>query len=214
MTKKFLLVCSLLILLSLGASASFSNERFSSPVPPSKGQWGFALEGSLPLYSEPDARSDSEYVELPDKWFKVPGAVRDGEGNMWYKVKIGKDTGWLAQNGILLKMGGKSKALLDLYDTYARNMKKAKKAPELFISEDPAECKAFLGFNPLGMTETSIQKRLGTPTARYTDFIESQFTTFSYELPTKNMTFDVCMLDGKVYAIELRNGTAGDIKIN
>ncbi|MBR6901586.1 MAG: hypothetical protein IKN30_05945, partial [Synergistaceae bacterium] len=88
------------------------------------------------------------------------------------------------------------------------------KNPGLFTSEDPAECKAFLGFNPLGMTETSIQKRLGTPTVRYTDFIESQFTTFSYELPTKNMTFDVCMLDGKVYAIELRSGRADEIKLN
>ena len=93
-------------------------------------------------------------------------------------------------------------------------MKKAQKSPELFISEDPNECKAFLGFNPLGMSETSIQKRLGTPTARYTDYFEPQFTTLAYEFPHKDMTFDVCMENGKVYTIRLNNRKAGKISFN
>ena len=186
----------------------------AQPVAPSKGQWALALEGSLPLYQAPNSKAESAYVELPDKWLKVPSAVRDHDDNLWYKVQIGKEKGWLAQNGVLLKMGPKSKTASDLYETYARNMKKAKKAPELFETGDPDECKAFLGFNPLGMSEASIQKRLGTPTMRYTDYIESQFTTFSYELPTKNMTFDVCMLDGKVCSIALRDGRADEIKLN
>jgi len=213
MSKKFLLLfvlsaCVLNFPISLDAQ-----ERTMQPVP-SKGQWAFALENSLPVYEQPDAKADAETVEFPESWLKLLGSRRDEEGSLWYKVKIGKKIGWLAQNGVLLKIGPKSKTASDLYDTYAKNTKKAKKNPELFASEDPAECKAFLGFNPLGMSEASIQKRLGTPTARYTDFIESQFTTFSYELPTKNITFDVCMQDGKVYAIELRSGRAGDIKLN
>ncbi len=209
MSKKFLLLFVLSICLF-----NFSFAANAQPVPPSKGQWVFALENSLPLYENPDARADAEDIEVPEKWLKVLSSVRDSEANLWLKVKVNKKVGWLAQNGVLLKVGPKSKTASDLYDNYAKNNKKSKKNPGLFTSEDPAECKAFLGFNPLGMTETSIQKRLGTPTVRYTDFIESQFTTFSYELPTKNMTFDVCMLDGKVYAIELRSGRADEIKLN
>ena len=37
---------------------------------------------------------------------------------------------------------------------------------------------------------------------------------FSASCLMKNITFDVCMQDGKVYAIELRSGRAGDIKLN
>ncbi|MBQ9419386.1 MAG: hypothetical protein IJU31_03300 [Synergistaceae bacterium] len=203
-----------LILLSLAVVVFSPVVSDAHPAAPSKGQWAFALEGSLPLYQAPDSKSDSAYVEVPEQWLKVPSAVKDNEDNMWYKVQIGKETGWLAQNGVLLKMGPKSKAASDLYDAYAKKMRKAKKNPGLFTTEDPAECKEFLGFNPLGMNETSIQKRLGKPTARYTDYIESQFTTFSYELPTKNMTFDVFLQNGKVYAIELRNGSAEEIKLN
>ena len=64
------------------------------------------------------------------------------------------------------------------------------------------------------MTETSIQKRLGTPTARYTDYFEPQYTTLAYELPHKNMTFDVCMENGKVYTIRLNNGRVGKALLN
>ena len=207
MTKKFALMFMIVAFCVSSASAQ-------SPNPPSKGQWAFPFEGSLPLYQAPNAKADSEQIQLPEEWLKVPSAVRDSENNLWYKVKIGKETGWLAQNGILLKMGPKSRTASELYDNYARNMKKAKKDPELFTTEDPAECKAFLGFNAIGMNETSIQKRLGTPTARYTDYIETQYTTFYYELPSKNITFDVHMLDGKVCAIGLHNGRAGDVTFN
>ncbi len=210
MLRKILL---LLFLVSL-PFASYAQDRVSLPVPPSKGQWAFALEDSLPLYQNPDSKADVEYIELPEEWLKVISAVRDNEGNLWCKIKVGKFSGWLAQNGILLKMGPKSKTASDLYDAYARKMKKAQKSPELFISEDPNECKAFLGFNPLGMSETSIQKRLGTPTARYTDYFEPQFTTLAYEFPHKDMTFDVCMENGKVYTIRLNNRQAGKISFN
>ena len=128
MLRKILL---LLFLVSL-PFASYAQDRVSLPVPPSKGQWAFALEDSLPLYQNPDSKADVEYIELPEEWLKVISAVRDNEGNLWCKIKVGKFSGWLAQNGILLKMGPKSKAASDLYDTYARNMKKAKEC--LFLN--------------------------------------------------------------------------------
>ena len=205
MLKKILLLLFLIIL-------PFS--ACAQPVPPSKGRWALPLETSLPLYQAPDAKADSEYVELSEEWLKVPKAVRDEDNNLWYKVKIGKESGWLAQNGILLKMGPKSRTASELYEAYSKKMKKAKKAPDLFTTEDPDECREFLGFNAIGMNENSIQKRLGTPTARYTDYIETQYTTFYYEFPSKNITFDVHMLDGKVCAIGLHNGRAGDVTFN
>lgn len=210
MSKKFTIGIIIFAFILAGVPSGAAQ----SPKAPSKGRWAFPLEGTLPLYEAPDAKSDSEQIELPEEWLKVPSAVRDSENNLWYKVKIGKTTGWLAQNGILLKMGPKSRTVSELYDKYAGNMKKAKKTPELFTTEDPSECKAFLGFNAIGMNEASIEKRLGTPTARLTDYIETQYTTFYYEFPGKNITFDVHMLDGKVCAIGLHNGMAGEVKFN
>ena len=211
MLRKILILLSLVLVFASVASAQ---DRTLSPVAPSKGQWAYALEDSLPLYEAPNAKADVEYVEPPEEWLKVISSVRDDEDNLWCKVKIGKSSGWLAQNGILFKGGPKSKTASDLYSAYEKKMKKANKTPELFASEDPSECKEFLGFNPLGMTETSIQKRLGKPTARYTDYFEPQFTTLAYEFPNKDMTFDVCMENGKVYTIRLNNGRVGTISLN
>lgn len=196
----------LILLLLVFASSAYAQDRDLPSSAPSKGQWAYPLEDSLPLYHEPNEKADVEYVELPEEWLKVIESSRDGEDNLWCKIKVGKYSGWLAQNGILFKGGSKSKTASDLYNAYERKMKKAGKAPELFTS-DPGECKEFLGFNPLGMSETSISKRLGTPTTRYTDYFEPQFTTLAYELPNKDMTFNVCMENGKVYTIRLNNGT-------
>ena len=211
MLKKILILLSLVFIF---VSSSFAQDRTFSPVAPSKGQWAFALEDSLPLYNAPDSKADVEYIELPEEWLKVLSTARDVDGSLWCKVKIGKNSGWLAQNGVLFKGGPKSKTASDLYSAYEKKMKKANKAPELFASEDPSECKEFLGFNPLGMNETSIQKRLGQPTARYTDYFEPQFTTLTYEFPHKNMTFNVCMENGKVYTIRLDSGRVGTISLN
>ena len=211
MSRKILILLSLVLIF---VPAAYAQDRTFSPVAPSKGQWVFALEDSLPLYKSPNAKADVEYIEPPEDWLKVLSTARDDEDNLWCKVKIGKNSGWLAQNGILFKGGPKSKTASDLYNAYEKKMKKANKTPELFSSEDPSECKEFLGFNPLGMTETSIQKRLGKPTARYTDYFEPQFTTLAYELPNKKMIFNVCMENGKVYTIRLENGRVGTISLN
>jgi len=203
----------LILLLLIFASSASAQDRIVSAAP-SKGQWAYALEDLLPLYDGPSMKADAEYVEFPEEWLKVLDTARDSENNLWCKVKVGKSSGWLAQNGILFKVGPKSKTASDLYNAYEKKMKKANKNPELFASEDPSECKEFLGFNPLGMSETSIQKRLGKPTARYSDYFEPQFTTLTYEFPNKDMTFNVCMENGKVYTIKLNNGRVGAISIN
>jgi len=198
----------LILLLLIFASSASAQDRIVSAAP-SKGQWAYALEDLLPLYDAPSMKADAEYVEFPEEWLKVVSSVRDSEDNLWCKIKFEGREGWLAQNGILFKDGPQSQTALELYKAYEKRMKKAKKSPEFFASEDPAECKEFLGFNPLGMTETSIRKRLGKPTARYTDYFEPQFTTLAYEISHKNMTFDVCMENGRVYTIRLNNGRIG-----
>ena len=138
MSKKVLLVLLLLIF----ASCASAQDRTVSPAAPSKGQWVFALEDSLPLYEDPNPKADVEYVELPEAWLKVVSTVRDAENNLWCRIKIGKKSGWLAQNGILFKVGPKSKTASDLYDGYEKKMKKAKKIPELQV-KIPVNAKNF-----------------------------------------------------------------------
>ena len=115
--KKFL---ALMLMLAALVGTAFAEK---SPIPPQKGQWGFALEDSLPLYKEADSESDSEYVKFDDdEWFKVPSAVRDDNNRLWYKVKIGRRSGWLAQEGVRLKLqAGKSKSATNLYKSYQKN---------------------------------------------------------------------------------------------
>lgn len=88
--------------------------------PPSKGQWALALESYMLLYSKADSRASNTEIEMPDKWLSVPSAVRDENNYLWYKVTVNGKSGWLPQNGIRLKMGGKSKSASNLYKTYVK----------------------------------------------------------------------------------------------
>lgn len=99
------------------SSASFAA---SGPVPPSKGQWALALESYSLLYTKADRGASSTEIEMPDKWLSVPSAVRDDNNYLWYKVTVNGKSGWLPQNGIRLKMGGKSKSASNLYKTYVK----------------------------------------------------------------------------------------------
>ena len=181
--KKF--VVALLLVAAFVATAF----AVDSPLPPQKGQWGFALEDSLPLYEKADADSDSEYVEFDSKWFSVPSAVRDSDNNLWYKVKIGKKSGWLAQNGVRLKLqnGGKSKAAAKIY--------KNKTADSL-----------------IGLSQNDIRKKLGTPTMRETPYDESDVSILSYELAgKKEMTLVIRIKDDEVTDADFYNARAGQI---
>ena len=113
MTKKALLSAIILTLL-------FATSSFALPNPPSKGQWAYPLEEYLPLHRKADGNSSSEETAMPQKWISVPSATRDRNNYLWYKVSINGKTGWLPQNGILLKMGGKSKSASDIYKNYAK----------------------------------------------------------------------------------------------
>jgi len=161
MSKKFAFAFTLATLL-VCASVAFAGK---SPIPPSKGQWGFALETSLPLYEKADSDSDSEYVDFDDdEWFKVPSAIRDKDNNLWYKVKIGKREGWLAQNGVRLKLqnGGKSKIATNYYKKYQKNKKAL--------------------HSLLGLSQDEVRSTLGTPTMRETPYEESEVNILSFEL--------------------------------
>ena len=186
MSKKFVLAFAAILVL---ASAAFAEK---SPTPPSKGQWGFALEDSLPLYEKADYDSDSEYVEFDDdEWFKVPSAIRDKENNLWYKVKIGKREGWLAQNGVRLKLqnGGKSKIASNLYKKYQKNKSALRSL--------------------LGLTQDEVRSKLGTPTMRETPYEENEVNILSFELADRNMTLVVTLRDGEVEKAAFYNGRAG-----
>ena len=179
--KKF--VVALLLVVAFVASAF----ALDSPIPPQKGQWGFALEESLPLYEKADADSDSEYVDFDIKWFKVPSAVRDDDNNLWYKVTIGKKSGWLAQNGVRLKLqnGGKSKAAAALY--------KKKNADSL-----------------KGLSQKDLRKKLGTPTMRETPYDQADVNILSYELAGKKaVTLVVTLEDEVVIDAVFYNARAG-----
>ena len=187
MMKKFALASAFAAML-VCASVAFA--YVASPVPPSKGQWGFALESSLPLYEKADSNSDSEYVDFDGEWFKVPSAVRDDDNMLWYKVKIGKKSGWLAQNGVRLKLqAGKSKSATNLYKSYRKN--KSALQPLLGLDQD------------------EIRSKLGTPTMRETPYEEADVNILSYELSDRNMTLVVTLRDGEVDEARFFDGRAG-----
>ncbi|MBQ7559104.1 MAG: hypothetical protein IJT20_02535 [Synergistaceae bacterium] len=188
MSKKFAFISVILASLLVCVSAAFA--YVASPVPPSKGQWGFALESSLPLYEKADSNSDSEYVDFDGEWFKVPSAVRDNDNMLWYKVKIGKKSGWLAQNGIRLKLqAGKSKSATNLYKSYRKN--KSALQPLLGLDQD------------------EIRSKLGTPTMRETPYEEADVNILSYELSDRNMTLVVTLRGGEVEEARFFDGRAG-----
>ena len=180
MMKKFLVA---LLLVVAVVSSAFA---LDSPIPPSKGQWGFALEESLPLYKKADFDSDSEYVDFDIKWFKVPSAVRDSDNNLWYQVTIGKKKGWLAQNGVRLKLqnGGKSKAATNIYK---------KKAAKSLI----------------GLSQDEIRSKLGTPTMRETPYDESNVNILQYELSGVDKTLVIRIEDDEVTEVEFYDARAG-----
>ena len=66
---------------------------------------------------------------MPQKWISVPSAVRDSNNYLWYKVSVNGKTGWLPQNGIRLKMGGKSKSAANLYSNYVKARRKIMNRP-------------------------------------------------------------------------------------
>ena len=183
--KKFL---ALMLMLAALVGTAFAEK---SPIPPQKGQWGFALEDSLPLYEEADSESDSEYVKIDDdEWFKVPSAVRDDNNRLWYKVKIGRRSGWLAQEGVRLKLqAGKSKSATNLYKSYQKNKRVLRQLR--------------------GLTTDQLRKKLGTPTMRETPYENSAIDILSYELSDRNMTLVVTLRDEEVIRAAFMRGRAG-----
>lgn len=131
MLKKISLFAVLFVISAV--SVSFA----ASPVPPEKGQWALPLESSLPLYQKADIDSDFADADMPNKWLKVPSATRDSDNYLWYKVTVDGETGWLSQNGVRLKMGGKSTLAAKLYSNYVKARRKIMARPRGWdISEE------------------------------------------------------------------------------
>ena len=116
-------------LLAVFIAVIFASSALAAPVPPAKGQWAYPLEEYLRLYRQADRNSRSEEIKMPQKWISVPSAVRDDDNYLWYKVSVNGKTGWLPQNGILLKMGGKSKLAANLLRNYAKARRKVMDNP-------------------------------------------------------------------------------------
>ena len=71
-------------------------------------------------------------------------------------------------------------------------------------------CEDFLGFNPIGMNEANLRRKVGTPTFRETPDGEREVNIFSYELSDRDMTLAFYLRDGKVQRFELYRGGTGE----
>ena len=114
----------------------FASSAFAMPSAPSKGQWAYPLEEYMNLHRKADGSSRSEEVRMPRKWISVPSAVRDDDNYLWYKVSVNGQTGWLPQNGVLLKMGGKSKLASNIARNYAKARRKVMNNPDGWTVRD------------------------------------------------------------------------------
>ena len=241
MTKKFFTFTLLFIL-------AVSSVSFAAPVPPSKGQWALALESYSLLYSKADRGASNREIEMPDEWIRVPSAVRDDNNYLWYKVTVNGKSGWLPQNGIRLKMGGKSKSASNLYKTYTKARKnitgkssrswtrstengvimytsdnaefwvrEGKKGLEdiYFQTSDHDTCELFFGTDLIGMYQTKLRSKLGTPTMRESPYDNINVSILSYELSDRDMTLAVTLVrdegdeEGRVESVELYRGRTG-----
>ncbi|MBQ3446022.1 MAG: hypothetical protein IJG37_00080 [Synergistaceae bacterium] len=163
MTRKLLPALLLLVLLQ--------SSSFAAPSPPSKGQWAFPLEDTLTLYTKADGDSRSQEVRMPQKWISVPSAVRDSDNYLWYKVNVNGKSGWLPQNGIRLKMGGKSKSAANLYRNYVKARRRIMDRPGKWtVSEED------------GLTEYSTDGAMFRVTEGRKGVEDVFFTTNSYEI--------------------------------
>ena len=122
------------VFLAVILAAIFASSAFAIPTPPSKGQWAYPEEEYLRLYRQADRNSRSEEIRMPRKWIRVPSAVRDDDNYLWYKVTVNGKTGWLAQNGIILKMGGKSQLAANLYRKYRQARRRVMDNPDGWTS--------------------------------------------------------------------------------
>ena len=102
MKKIFCAVIFLLCLININAAVAAE-------------QIAYALEDTVRLYAKASEGSKYTEVSLPASGVKVPSATRDAKDNLWYKVTIDGQTGWLSQEGIRLRMGGKSKSASNLF---------------------------------------------------------------------------------------------------
>lgn len=201
--KKFILSIEIII---------FSvSSAFAIPEPPAKGQWAYPLESQLAIYNKADRDSNYQEVEMPAKWINAPSAVRDKDNYLWYRVKVGKISGWLPQEGIRLKMGGKSKTAGNIYNRFA------KMDLEMPFSSNESEiCSKIFKFNIIGMSMTDLRKKMGTPTLRESPYDNADMSILSYEVPGKNITVSIVLtrdygdFDGKVESIAIYQGSAGE----
>ena len=183
------------------------------------------FEGTLKLYERANFASLCSEVHDPEKWLKVSSVVRDDNNILWYKVKLGGQTGWLPQAGVMFKMGGKNKAAANLYKKYARKIRGRGETP-YFISANSEEnseaCREFFGMDIRGMSMSAILKKFGSPTYResdynYKDSPEDITRNFiDYELSGYDMTLTIIFdcesgdREGTVTAARLDKGGACD----
>ena len=207
--RKFLLA---LLLVVMCASAALA-----IPAAPSKGQWAYCLDDEIRLYRKADFDSRYTEVDNPGKWISAPSAVKDDDYNLWYKVKIDGVTGWLPKTGVRLKMGPKSKVAANLYDKYAKKMRRqGEKAPYTFsMTRSPDYCEEFFGDDIMGWRMSKLRKKLGTPTYRESPADDINQNILYYELADKNMTLIVTLYrddgeeEGRVNGAMLNTGNAG-----
>ena len=212
--KKFLLSLMLVIFI---ASSSYAVGDPTPSAPSKKGQWAYSFDSELRLYRRASFNARYSEVENPERWISVPSAVRDDDNNLWYKVTVDGKTGWLPQTGIRLKMGGRSKAASNLYDKFARKMRKSgERAPYTFNSQNDEDlCAEFFGSDIIGLSMSALRKKLGTPTYRESPSEDINVNWLYYELDGRDMTLMISLYresgakEGNVTAARLDTGRTG-----
>ena len=85
---------------------------------------------------------------------------------------------WASKGAVIQSMSSE-RGVLDMY----------------FASNNRKDCKKFLGFEAIGMSETELRKKMGTPTARTHD-------TLYYERKSSKASFSFSLTNGKVTLAE------------
>ena len=90
-------------------------------------------------------------------------------------------------------------------------LRKGSRTEDIYFRANSAEaCRAFLGFNPIGMDKDEIRSKVGTPTVRETPAGDRAASILSYEIAGQDMTAALHLRNDVVEWFELYRGGAGD----
>ena len=236
MRRGIFFILTALFLLAMGAGAGAAEQRayaLKDPVTvyakPDEG--ANSWEASIPEkgVAVPSAIRDSN----DELWYKV---TLDGKTGWIFhegvRLRMGPKSKWAASvykrcaslrsrilksppkewsEGGSIDAGDGEVVTWNMDGGYLQFLRKGAKVEDLYFkATSEAACKAFMGFNPIGMDKDEIRGKVGTPTVRETPDGEREVSILSYEVGDRNMTAALHLRDDRVEWFELYKGRAGD----